>query len=109
MPEVDSPAPGGQLRNNIAAIDAATGSATFWNPNANGGVYALALSGGIIYAGGLFHIIGGQPRNYLAGIDASTGLATPWNPNPNGGIGLLAISGGIVYVGGGIHQLLRPA
>src|SRR5262245_31871645 len=36
---------GASARNNIAAIDAATGNVKAWNPNANGAVFALALDG----------------------------------------------------------------
>jgi len=56
---------GGQERNNIAALDAATGAATDWNPDAFGGdyyhyVYALAVFGSTVYAGGDFTSIGGD-------------------------------------------------
>ena len=37
---------GGQARNRIAALDAATGAATAWNPNSNSLEHALAESGG---------------------------------------------------------------
>ena len=47
---------GGQARSHIAALDATTGAATAWNPNANGvAVYALAVSGSTVYAGGQLH------------------------------------------------------
>jgi hypothetical protein len=65
---------GGQSRNWIAALDAATGQATAWNPNASGGdtfycgVYALAISGSTVYAGGTFTTIGGQTRNNIAAL-----------------------------------------
>jgi len=102
---------GGQLRNNIAAIDGPTGMATSWNPNANGfiasEVRTLAVSGGVVYAGGNFWNIGGQPRNHLAAIDATTGLATSWNPNPDGPVYALAVSGGVVYVGGGFYSIFE--
>ncbi len=66
---------GGQTRNNIAALDAGTGLATAWNPNASGRarrdhvVDALAVSGSTVYAGGEFSSIGGQTRNYIAALD----------------------------------------
>ena len=60
---------GGQGRSGIAALDAATGLATAWNPNANGTVYALAVSGSSVYAGGDFTRIGGQLRPYFAQFD----------------------------------------
>ena len=96
---------GRQLRNNIAALDAATGAATAWNPNANNAVYALALSGSTVYAGGNFTTIGGQTRNLIAALDAATCAATAWNPNATGDlyyptVRALAVSGSTVYAGG---------
>ncbi|MGA2507122.1 MAG: hypothetical protein ABSF80_06580 [Chitinispirillaceae bacterium] len=96
---------GGATRNNIAALDAATGNATAWNPNAGGSVDALAVSETTVYAGGGFDTIGGQPRNYIAALDAATGTATTWNPNASGGyysssVLALAVSGTTVYAGG---------
>src|SRR5450756_1695661 len=89
-----------QTRNRIAAIDAATGEATSWNPNANGAVYALAVSGTTVYAVAIIHPIGGPTRNNIAAIDATTGAATSWNPNANGIVYALAVSGTTVYAGG---------
>jgi len=95
---------GGQTRNNIAALDATTGAATAWNPNAHDGdfpyVNALAVSGNTVYAGGCFTSIGGQTRNYIAALDTASGLATPWNPNANNWVYALAVSGSMVYAGG---------
>ena len=90
-----------QTRNNIAAINATTGNATSWNPDANGGVYSLAISGTTVYAVGTFTTMGGQARKNIAAINATTGAATSWNPHANGGVISLAISGTTVYVGGG--------
>jgi len=95
---------GGQSRHYIAALDAATGNATAWNPNAGGyspRVFALAVSGSTVYAGGGFGSIGGQPRNGIAALDATTtGTATSWNPDKEGSVFALAVSGSTVYVGG---------
>ena len=77
-----------------------SGSATAWNPVADYPVYALAVSGSTIYAGGGFYTIGGQPRDGVAALDANTGLATAWNPYANDQVHALAISGSTVYVGG---------
>src|SRR5262245_19074966 len=104
---------GGQVRDNIAALDATNGSLTFgqatsWNPDADDEVFALRVVGSTIptvYAGGMFTHIGGADRNGLASI-ASSGLANSWNPNltTNPGIVVvraLALSGSSMYVGGG--------
>jgi hypothetical protein len=90
---------GGQTRNDIAAINAETGTAMPWNPNANGNIWALAVIGNTVYAGGEFDSIGGQYRNYIAAID-TTGTATSWDPSPNLNVTALAVSGNTVYVGG---------
>jgi len=99
---------GGQARNSIAALDATSGAATAWNPNATwyggpGCVEALAVSGSTVYAGGYFYRIGGQPRDCIAALDASSGLATPWNlqiGEDGNGVLALAVSGSTVYIGG---------
>ncbi|HVP15659.1 MAG TPA: hypothetical protein VMS88_08945, partial [Terriglobales bacterium] len=97
---------GGQARKFIAALDATTGAATAWDPNAGGigsvyaSVYALAVDGSTVYAGGYFTSIGGQTRNHIAALDATTGAATDWNPNANDAVDALALSGSTVYAGG---------
>lgn len=91
---------GGSSRNYIAALDASTGAATSWFPNANSLVYALAVSESTVYAGGSFTSIGGQFRNHIAALDVSIGAATSWNPNANNTVNALAVSGAIVYAGG---------
>jgi hypothetical protein len=91
---------GGQTRNYIAALDAATGAATAWDPNPDSVVFDLAVNGSTVYAGGSFTSIGGQARNYVAALDSATGDATPWTPNADGHVGVLAASATTVYVGG---------
>ncbi len=100
---------GGQTRNHIAALDAMTGLACNWNPDAASSnptdfleVWAIAVRDTVVYVGGDFTIIGGQPRNHIAAIDATTGQTLAWNPNPTDSIQIrvLATSGNTVYVGG---------
>lgn len=100
---------GGQARNCIAALDATTGLATAWNPNAsvsfevgqglNAEVYDLAVEDGLVYAGGIFSTIGGQDRNGVAVLDAATGLATDWNAGLFGIAYSMVVGNGKVYVG----------
>jgi len=94
---------GGQSRNLLAALDATTGLATAWNPNPNttgSPIYAIAIDGNAVYAGGGFNVIGGQTRSGIAEIDKTTGLATAWNANANGLVMTISIRGGTVYAGG---------
>jgi uncharacterized delta-60 repeat protein len=84
---------GGQTRNNIARLDATTGLADSFDPNATGDpfgsvVYSIVLQAdGKILTGGAFASIGGQPRNNIARLDPTTGLADSLDPNATGGGG----------------------
>ena len=65
---------GGQPRNYIARLDAATGLADSFDPSANDTVRSIAQrADGTILAGGDFTNIGGQIRNHIARLDATTG------------------------------------
>ena len=94
---------GGQTRNYIARLDAVTGLADAFDPNANGTVDSIAIqSDGKIIAGGLFAGIGGSSRNYLARLDGTTGSADAFNPNPGFGIiSVLIQADGKILAGGG--------
>ena len=98
---------GGQPRNNIAALDAATATATNWNPSASSSVNALASAPGVIYAAGYFTSIGGQARSRIAALDSATGQATDWNPSTerNNPVVALAVNGGTVYAGGFFNSM----
>jgi trimeric autotransporter adhesin len=91
----------GVERNRLAHIlPDGTLDAT-WNPNANGTVRALAISGQTIYAGGHFTVIGTQARSHLAAIDLQTGYVTSWTPPTiNRFVFALAVDGAKVYAGG---------
>jgi hypothetical protein len=66
----------GVARNRLAAVNVSTGQLTIWNLNADNVVYALALSGSDLYAGGDFTNIGGQNWNIIAAIHTTDGTAT---------------------------------
>jgi len=97
---------GGQVRHNIAAIDATTGAPTAWNPYATEFIRSMAISGGTVYVGGPFSSIGGVSRNNLAALDATTGAATAWSPDAIGGVVLaLTANGNAVYAGGNFDHI----
>ena len=90
-------------RDRVAALDAASGDPTAWDPDADGTVNCLQIAGDTIYAGGSFATIGGEARNRIAALDVSqdsTGTATAWDPNANGAVNSLLVSGSTVYAGG---------
>jgi hypothetical protein len=85
---------GGQTRHRLASLDATTGLATGWNPDAAGDptpsatslVYTLSVGGSKVYAGGSFPGINGQGRACLAAIDAADPAAlTAAVISPDGG------------------------
>jgi len=92
---------GGAARTQLAALDAATGNATAWNPSPSPALLrALVVAGGTVYAVGTFTSIGGAARSFLAALDPATGAATAWNPSPNADVRAIAVANGSVHVGG---------
>jgi hypothetical protein len=68
---------GGQARSNVAAVDASSGAVVAgFRPNANGSVYALAVSadGSQIYLGGSFGQVAGTARPVLARLTPAGAL-----------------------------------
>src|SRR5438309_5112036 len=96
---------GGQPRNHIARLDATTGLADSFDPNANSDVRSIVVQAdGKILAGGTFNganSIGGHTRNHIARLDAATGLADSFDPNANGSVAAIAVQAdGKILVGG---------
>ena len=105
---------GGQPRNRIARLDATTGAADLFNPNANAPVNTIAVQAdGKILAGGAFNganSIGGQARNRIARLDATTGLADSFDPNANSDVYAIAIKGdGKILAGGAFNGATASA
>ena len=99
---------GGQTRNGIARLDAATGLADSFDPNANDNVSSIAVQAdGKILAGGFFTGVGGQVRNHIARLDPTTGLADSFDPNAGPGPVLsIAVQGdGKILAGGGFSSV----
>ena len=108
---------GGQARTNLGHVDK-TGAVTAWAPAATktglATVYALALSGTTLYAGGDFTSItppGGSltTRNRLAAINTSdTGSLIDWTPAADGSVNALALDGTTLYAGGSFTKITPP-
>src|SRR6185503_6144954 len=68
----------GVARRALAAIDIATGTVTPWNPNVNGTVTQIVLSGSTLYAAGLFAGTFGEGRGLIS-LDFPTGtVSSTW-------------------------------
>src|SRR5439155_734814 len=72
---------GGQTRNHIARLDATTGLADSFDPNANSFVFPIGVQAdGKILAAGVFITIGGQTSNRIARLATTTALAESFAP-----------------------------
>ena len=63
-------------------------------------VYAVAVSGTDVYAGGRFIEAGGSPANYVAKWDTITKTWSALGSGVGGNVYAIAVSGTNVYVGG---------
>ena len=103
---------GGQTRNHIARLDATTGLADSFDPNANDGVSSIAVQAdGKIFRRAAFsaNSIGGQTRNYIARLDATTGLPDSFNPNANAvAVRSIAVQADGKILAGGDFTTLAP-
>jgi len=78
----------GQPRQNLAAVDTATGTqlSTTVTAAPNQTVQAIVAGPSLVYLGGNFTKVDGLSRQYLAAISATTGaLSTTWVPTAAGG------------------------
>ncbi|MCB1611840.1 MAG: hypothetical protein KDI60_08810, partial [Xanthomonadales bacterium] len=89
-------------RRNIAALDAHTGAATDWAPDADNTVEGLLLDGNTLYARGTFGTIGGQARSRLAALDVTlnTNNATAFVADLNASARDMARAGTTLYAVG---------
>ena len=100
---------GGAAHGGLARINLSTGllDSTF-SPNFTGStqIPALAVSGGNLYAGGLFTAVSGQPRANIARLNTATGALDPgWSPAIDGYVQAIAADGAGVYVGGSFSTI----
>jgi hypothetical protein len=108
---------GGQARNNLAALDTAQDNnmATAWNPDVDGAVHAMALSGdgARLYAGGVFAAVNGAvTRRRIAAFSTDPAAATvlAWDPGADSAITsidflLASADGAALYAGGDFTRI----
>ncbi len=88
-------------RKNAAHINADGSLDTAWNPQPNGAVNAIAVSGSTVYLAGAFTTVGSSnvTRNRAAAI-GTDGSIKSWNPNVNGTVNAIAAQGPAIVLGG---------
>ena len=100
---------GGQSRRGLAALDAAAGQVTDWNPKPSGAVNAVASDGGSVLVGGSFTSLASESRANVAALDLATGRVTSWNPGADGSVTALTSLGNTIYACGTFHTLAGQA
>jgi hypothetical protein len=109
MRPAGNPAGTGEVtRNHAAAINLTTGALLPWNPNVNGLVEAIKVSGNTVYLGGGFGTVGGTSRKKIAAVDATSGAVIKgFKTTVNGEVRGIELSNGQLYLGGAF-TLPRP-
>ena len=109
---ISTPSIGGATRNRIARLDATTGLADSFDPNANGTVESIAVQAdGKILAGGNFNganSIGTATRNRIARLDPTTGAPDLFDPNANNTVSSIAVQADGKILAGGAFTTLTP-
>jgi uncharacterized delta-60 repeat protein len=102
---------GGQTRNRIARLNATTGLADSFDPNANNEVDTIATQpDGRILVGGNFsgaNGIGGETRNYIARLDGTTGLADSFDPDADSAVRTIVVQADGKVLAGGLFTSIH--
>ncbi len=91
--------------SGVVAIDVTSGARLPWDPNIDGFVETIALSGRTLYVGGELHSVGGVSRPNLAAIDVATAKVLPWNPAPDVRVEKLVVADTRLFVLGGFGEI----
>lgn len=95
----------GEARQNLAAVDGASGAVLPWAPEIAGWAGCLEAAGDTVFVAGFFSELGGLPRQNIAALDAITGVPTDWAPAVNGSTNDLLIADGTAYLAGAFTQV----
>ncbi|MCF6324663.1 MAG: chitobiase/beta-hexosaminidase C-terminal domain-containing protein [Gammaproteobacteria bacterium] len=97
---------GSTVRNNVGAIDVASGDDTGWNPSVGGVVYTIALNGDTLFIGGDFANVNTNSQNifrsHLAALNITQDInnALAWAPAVDGPVYGMVNAGSTLYIGG---------
>ena len=96
----------GVKQRSVARISATSGAAVLdetWNPDPNGEVSGVAVSGTDVYLSGDFTTVRGVNRRFMAKVSTFGGLYEDFLAEPNGAIQELRMVGSNVLAGGSFH------
>jgi hypothetical protein len=97
---------GSSVRNNVASIDATTGSLLPFDPNTNNIVRSITSDATYVYLGGDFTTLNSTiTKNRIAQVNATTGFPTGWNPNADASVNTMVINSGTLYAGGAFGNI----
>jgi hypothetical protein len=105
---------GGLGRANLAAVDAATGAVTSWNPGTDAIVRTMALTSTRLLVGGDFSLAADQPRSFFAAFSLSTGNLSTQAPAFDARVWSIVSNGTDTWVAGeftsiGVASRMRVA
>lgn len=91
---------GGEWRNKIAALNAATGAVTNWAPHASDLSNTISVYGDKVLIGGSFTSVNGILRRYAAAVSVKNSVVLDWNPDMEYDVYAMARKGNKLYMGG---------
>jgi hypothetical protein len=81
------------------------GTLNAWNPNVNGTVYSMVLTGNILYLAGKFSKVNNQPRKSVAALDVNTGALLSFSANVDNKVYKLKCNNAKVYIQGDFKKI----
>lgn len=94
-------------RQNLAAVDKATGEVHDLSLRPNGKVLALAAHGRFLYVGGDFTHVSGRSKPFLVKVNRHNGtIIGRFKPRLNGAVRDLQVADGMLFVGGAFGKRL---
>ncbi|MSX03178.1 MAG: hypothetical protein F2813_08480 [Actinobacteria bacterium] len=101
-------------QQGYAGAIGANGTLTNWNPQLDGAVRTIAISGSNVYLGGKFAVADGEERFHAAALTTGGQLVAGWHPDPQGGfaddvVSAIAATDSTAYLGGDFETVAGEA
>ncbi|HTF21933.1 MAG TPA: T9SS type A sorting domain-containing protein, partial [Chryseolinea sp.] len=96
-------------RSNVAAVNAATGALSNWNPVTQDYVGCVVPSAAGVWIGGSFKALNGTFHNGFVLIEEATNTPWPFQVDIGGTVNTIAVKDNIVYLGGQFNSINKTA